>query len=321
MKAAIRRQYCQPSELKVEETPEPIPKKGQILVRVRTTTVNRTDCANLNAKPFIMRFFIGLIRPKLVIPGTDFAGEVVSLGEGAQRFQVGDRVFGFLDGGLSSQAELMSIAESLPIAKMSPGMSFEDAAASIEGAHYAINMLNKTSIKKEDAVLINGSTGAIGSALLQIVKSYGCKVTAVCNTKNIERIKSLGADKIFDYQTEDFTRDDEQYDFVFDAVGKSSFGKCKNILKKGGVYISSELGPGLENLYLPLLTKFFASKKVVFPVPLDVPKSIEIVKGLYEAKKYVPVIDRTYPLDEASDAYCYAASGEKTGNIVLVMTE
>jgi NADPH:quinone reductase-like Zn-dependent oxidoreductase len=318
MKAAVRTKYGPPEVLTVQEVAKPVPKDHEILVKIHAATVNRTDCGILWGKPAIIRLFTGLRKPALSTTGTDFAGEVEAVGEKVTGFKIGDRVWGFNDNGLASHAEYLVVSEKEAIEKIPGNISYEQAAASIEGAHYAINFINKVQLKPGQKVLVNGATGAIGSAALQLLKYHGLYVAAVCNTKNINLIKSLGADKVIDYTQTDFTQDDEKYHFVFDAVGKSTFGKCKPLLLKGGVYISSELGPNAENVYLPIVTKFFGEKKVKFPIPFNVKRSLQIVRELLENGKFKPVIDRKYPLEDIGEAFRYVASGQKTGNVLVL---
>lgn len=320
MKAVTRINYGPPDVLEVKSIEKPTPKNNEVLIRVHATTVNRTDCAIVTGKPFIMRFFVGLFKPSQPIPGTDFAGQIEAIGADVKLFKVGDKVFGFRDEGLQSQAEYMTISEEGNITKMPTKISYKGAVASLEGAHYAYNFINKVKVKSGQKILVNGTTGAVGSALLQLLKYYGTNVTAVCNTKNIELIKSLGADRIIDYVHEDFTKDYEKYDFVFDAVGKSTFSKCKPLLQKGGVYISSELGPGAQNPFLAISTFFFGDKKVKFPLPTDIKRSILFMKGLLEAEKFTPVIDKTFSIEDVSKAYEYVLTGHKTGNVILSMS-
>jgi NADPH:quinone reductase-like Zn-dependent oxidoreductase len=319
MKAIVYTRYGQPDVLQLKEVPMPVPKENEVLVRVQATTVNRTDCANLTARPFIMRFTNGLFRPRRQTPGTDFAGSVEAVGSNVSTFKTGDRVWGFGDQGIGSQAEYVCFPADKGIARFPEGLSGEQAAASLEGAHYAYNFINKVALAPGQKVLLNGATGAIGSALLQFLKYHGLYVAAVCDTKNVELIKSLGADKIIDYTRQDLTDDDEQYDYVFDAVGKSTFGKCKPLLKEKGIYISSELGPGSQNIFLALLTPMLGGKKVIFPIPSDIRGSMKYIHELTEKGKFKPVIDRTYPLDDIADAYRYVLTGQKTGNVVIRM--
>jgi len=319
MKAAYYTRYGSPEVLSVQEVEKPIPQENEVLVRVEATTVNRTDCANLTAKPFIMRFVNGLTKPNRPIPGTDFVGRIEAIGASVKSFKVGDRVWGFHDTGLSSQAEYLCFSEEKGIALAPDTLPCERAAASLEGAHYACNIINKVTLAPGQKALVNGATGAIGSALLQFLKYHGLYVTAVCNTQNIDLIKSLGADKIIDYTRQDLTDDDGLYDFVFDAVGKSTFGRCKPLLKKKGIYISSELGPGSQNIFLALFTPLTGGKKVIFPIPSKIRDSLAFSRKLIDQEKFNPVIDRVYPLEKVAEAYQYVMMGQKTGNVVLTM--
>ena len=302
MKAVLRTTYGSPEVLSVREIEKPIPKDNEILVRVYATTVNRTDCGILRGKPFLIRFFTGLFKPKSRVPGTDFAGEVVEIGKDVTKFKREDGVWGFNDEGLASQAQYLVIREDKAIALIPEDVSYDAVAACAEGAHYAYNFINKVSIDANSKVLVNGATGAIGSAAVQLLNYYGATVTAVGNTRNLELIKSLGAAKIIDYLKEDFTKDDEKYHYICDAVGKSSFGKCKHLLLPKGVYISSELGPNSENLYLPLTTKLFGDKRVIFPIPKDCKRSILFLTELIKKGNFKVVIDRTYSIDQIKEA-------------------
>ena len=317
MKAAYRNEYGPPSTLKIKKIEIPSPKENEILIKVHAATVNRTDCAVLTGSPYIMRLFTGLLKPNLPVTGTDFAGQVESLGENVSSFKVGDRVFGFNDNGLASHAQYLTISADKAVSLIPEKSSYEEAAASLEGAHYAYNFIKKVKVNKGDKILINGATGAIGSALLQFSKYYGAYVTAVGNSKNIELMKTLGADKVIDYQRDDFTKDNQKYKYIFDAVGKSSFAKCKRLLETDGVYISSELGSLGQNLILALVTKISSGKKVIFPVPTDIKATINFVKKLIEEDKFRAVIDRKYSLDKILEAFNYTAGGQKTGNVIL----
>jgi NADPH:quinone reductase-like Zn-dependent oxidoreductase len=315
MKASIRRSYGSQDQIKIEDIEKPIPKDNEVLIKVHATTVNRTDCANLTAKPFLMRFFLGLFKPRKIILGTDFAGEVITIGKNIKTFNIGDKVFGFIDLGCESQAEYFTTTvEELFL--IPAKLDYKEAAASLEGANYAYTFIHKVHIQSGQKILINGATGGIGSALLQFVRQYDVKITATCNTKNIELIESLGADKIYDYTKEDFTDDNDKYDFIFDAVGKSTFGKCKPLLKEKGIYISSELGPYSQNIFYPLLTSR-SCKKVIFPLPYSKQKTIPYISNLLEKGKFKPVIDREYSLEDISKAYEYVLTGEKTGNVII----
>lgn len=320
MKAATRTKYGQPEVLEIKSIEKPIPKKNEVLVRVHATTVNRTDCGILRGKPYAIRAFVGFFNPRDLVPGTDFAGQIEAIGASVTGFKVGDRVFGLYDEGLRSQAEYMTIREDKALTIIPEGITYEESVASAEGAHYAYNFITKVPLKKGDKVLVYGATGAIGSAAVQLLKHMGAYVTAVGNTKNMALIKSLGADKTYDYLKEDFTQDEEKYRFIFDAVGKSSFPICKHLLTPKGIYISSELGPHAQNLYLPLLTWFGGKKRVIFPLPISCKRSILFMAELLELGAFKPVIDRSYSLEQISEAYEYVLTGQKTGNVILFMS-
>jgi NADPH:quinone reductase-like Zn-dependent oxidoreductase len=321
MKVVNYTKYGSPDVLQLKEVDKPVPKDNELLIRVYATTVNRTDCATIRAKPFFMRLVTGLITPNKQTPGTDFAGKIDAIGKDVISFKVGDKVFGFDDEGLSSHAQYLTLAEDEALATIPENCSYKQAAASIEGAHYAYNFINKVKIENGQKILVNGATGAIGSAAVQLLKAYKADITAVCGTKNLELVKSLGADRVIDYEKEDFTQQKLKYDFVFDTVGKSSFGKCKPLLNPGGVYISSELGWMYQNLFLAFVTPIVGNKKVVFPVPTDIKGSVLLIKKLVEEGKFKAVIDRTYPLELIADAYRYVETGQKTGNVVITMEE
>ena len=320
MKAIVYTKYGPPDVLQLKEVDKPVPKDDEVLIRVHATTVNRTDCATVRAKPFFMRIATGLFKPKKQVPGTEFAGEAEAVGNQVSSLKAGDKVFGFDDSGAGSQAQYMTIKEDKAVI-MPDHVSYEQAAASSEGAHYAYNFINKVALKKGHHVLVNGATGAIGSAAVQLLKYFGVTVTAVCATKNIELVRSLGADRVIDHTKEDFTNDEQRYDLVFDTVGKSSFFKCKHLLRPGGIYISSDLGFMAQNIFLPLITPIIkpliGNKKTVFPMPKDIRRSLLFIKGLIEQGRFKAVIDREYPLEQIVEAYTYVERGQKTGNVVI----
>lgn len=316
MQAVYHNQYGPPEVLSVRETAIPTPADDEILVKVAAATVNRTDCGFLMAKPFIIRFFMGLSRPKLPATGCDFAGTVTAVGSAVKRFQVGDRVFGINDYA-GSHAQYIAVKANIALEKIPEGISFQKAAASLEGAHYAYSDVKDLNLQAGDKVLVNGATGAIGSAAVQILRHMGMRITAVGNTKNLELVKALGAERVINYETEDFTQLDDEFVFIFDAVGKSTFGKCKRLLTAKGTYISTELGPGGQNPLLALTTPLLGGRRVRFPLPIDQHGSIAYIKKLLETDVFDPVIDRTYPLEQIREAFTYVLSGQKTGNVVL----
>jgi NADPH:quinone reductase-like Zn-dependent oxidoreductase len=299
------------------EVAKPVPNDKEVLIKVHATTVNRTDCGFRSAEYFISRFFSGLFKPKYRTLGNEFAGVVVEIGKDVTSFNIGDNVFGYNDKKFGAHAEYMTMRQDDPIATIPNNLSFVEAAPITEGGHYALCDIRAAKVKSGQHVMIYGATGAIGSAAVQLVKYFGAQVTAVCNTKNIDLIKSLGADIVIDYTTQDFTNTDQKFDFIFDAVGKSSFGQCKPLLNKKGTYISTELGKNAENIFLALITPVFGGRKVLFPIPTISREDVVLLKELVETGRYKPVIDRQYNLEDIVEAYRYVESGQKTGNVVI----
>jgi len=323
MKAIVYEKYGPPDVLQLKEVAKPVPKDNEVLIRIYATTVNRTDCATIRAKPFFARLLTGIFKPKKQIPGTEFAGKIEEVGKNVKSFKVGDKVFGFEEQGSGPHAQYMTISEDKALTTIPKNITYEQAAASTEGAHYAYNFIKNVNIKSGQKVLVNGATGAIGSAAVQLLKYFDVNVTAVCDTKNIELVKSLGADKVIDYTKEDFTKDEEKYNCVFDAFGKSSFAKCKPLLQSSGIYISSDLGYMAQNVFLPLITPIIkpmiGNKKTVSPFPTDTRRSVLLIKKLIEQSKFKAVIDRKYPLEQIVEAYRYVETGQKTGNVVITL--
>jgi NADPH:quinone reductase-like Zn-dependent oxidoreductase len=317
MKAAVHTSYGPPDVVRTLEVDKPAAKDNEVLVKVHATTVNRTDSGLRAAKPFVNRFFTGLRRPRVTTLGNEFAGEVEAVGRGVTAFEVGDRVFGYNGTRFGAHAEYLAVPEDGSLATMPANLTYEQAAASTEGSHYALSLIRKAKIHSGQDVLVYGATGAIGSAAVQLLKALGAEVTAVCDTKNVELVKGLGADRVIDYTAEDFTKDTQTYDVVLDAVGKSSFGRCKRLLKPGGMYLSSDLGPLSQNPILALITPLFGGKKVGFPIPRDNQEMVRYFKGLLESGEFRPLIDRRYRLEEIVEAYRYVESGQKIGNVVI----
>lgn len=321
MKAIIHKRYGPPEVAQVMEVPKPQSKPNEVLIRIYASTVNRTDSGFRSAEYFVSRFWSGLFRPKHQTLGCEFSGIIEKAGENITLFKTGDKVFGYNDRTFGGHAEYLAISESDTITFMPDNCSFEEAAAISEGAHYALNNIRASKIQKGQHALVYGATGAIGSSAVQLLKYFGVHTTAVCNTKNVELIKSLGADVVIDYQTQDFTKTEQKFDFVFDAVGKSSFGQCKPLLNKKGKYVSTELGKNAENIYLALFTPLFGGKRVIFPIPAMTKDDINFLKERAENGDFKPVIDRTYKLEEIVEAYKYVETGQKTGNVVLKIVE
>jgi len=317
MKAIVYTQYGPPETVRLTEVEKPVAKDNEVLIKVHASTVNRTDCGFRSANYFIVRLWSGLIRPKRPILGCEFAGEIEAIGKDVTSFKPGDKIFGFNDTKFGGHAEYMTMTENDSLAIMPDNISYTEAAPITEGAHYALCDIRAAKITAGQQVLINGATGAIGSAAVQIVKHLGAFVIAVCDTKNAELVKSLGADVVIDYKKEDFTKINTKFDVVFDAVGKSSFGKCRPLLKKGGIYMSTELGYMSQNPFLALITPLLGGKKLLFPMPTINKQDVEFLKELVVTGKFKPVIDRSYPLEQIVEAYRYVETGMKTGNVVI----
>jgi NADPH:quinone reductase-like Zn-dependent oxidoreductase len=316
----VHTRYGPPEVVRIAEVGDPTIGNHEVLVKIHVTTVNRTDCGFRAAKPFFVRFFTGLIRPKVTVLGCEFAGEVDAVGKGVTSFEVGEKVFGFSEWRFGGHAEYLSIPEDGSLATMPANMAYEEVAPGTEGSHYALSMISRAKIESGQHVLVNGATGAIGSAAVQLLKSLGAVVTAVCGPEHMDLVRGLGANRVIDYTADDFTRDQERYDVVLDAVGKSSFGRCKRLLKPGGIYVSSDLGPLSQNPILALITPLFGGKRVMFPIP---PKyrqeEVRHFKELIESGAFKPVIDRRYLLDQIVEAYRYVESGKKIGSVVIIV--
>lgn len=317
MKAIVYTKYGPPEVAKLMEVSKPIPKDNEVLIKVYASTVNRTDSGFRSAEYFISRFWSGLLRPKYQILGCEFAGIIEEIGKNVTTFKKGDKVFGYNDKTCGGHGEFLTIAENDAITILPNNLNFDEAAPITEGAHYALNNIKASKIEKGQNVLVYGATGAIGSAAVQLLKHFGTKVTAVCNTKNVELVKSLGADIVIDYQTQDFTKTETKFNFIFDAVGKSSFRQCKPLLTEKGIYISTELGKNAENLFYALTTPILGGKKVLFPIPTINKEDVIFFKELVEKGEYRPVIDRQYKLDQIVEAYKYVETGQKTGNVII----
>ena len=317
MRAVVFDRYGPPEVLRVEEIERPAPKEDEVLVKVRATTVNRSDCGHRGAEPFFTRFFTGLLRPKYRTPGMELAGEVVAVGSGVDEFAVGDEVFGLK--GTGANAEYVCVRAGGALAHKPANVSFEEAAAVSDGACIALACLQRGDLREGSRILIYGASGSIGTAAVQLAKSFGAHVTAVCDTARMELVKSLGADEVVDYTKEDFTRNGETYDVVFDAVGKHSFRRCRGSIEDGGVFLETDLGFMWHVPPLALATRWIGDKKVTLPIPKYTKEDVLYVKRLIEAGSYRAVIDRTYPLEDVVEATRYVETGQKTGNVVLTL--
>ena len=318
MKAAVRHKYGIPSDLTIKEIEIPKPKENEVLIRVRATTVNRSDCHELSGRPLFMHLFTGLVTPRRQVIGSDFAGDVESVGTGVQAFRVGDRIMGFSGGlGCGCHAQYFTLPEEKAkkiMVTMPSNITYDQAAACLEGVVYAAQMVRPLNLQAGQKALVYGATGAIGIAALQILKSFGLFVTAVCKGEQADLVRSLGADKVVDYTREDFTNDSERYDLVFHAVGKSTFLHCRKLLKEKGVFAA---WGGAINLLWVIVTPLLGGRRVAFPRSFGVATELNYVKSLIEQGKFTPVIDRKYPLEEIAQAYLYVIKGEKIGNVII----
>ncbi|MBA3400443.1 MAG: NAD(P)-dependent alcohol dehydrogenase [Actinobacteria bacterium] len=317
MRAVVHDKYGPPEVLRLEEVERPAPKEGEVLVKVHATTVTRSDCGYRAADPFFSRLFTGLRGPKQRILGMELAGEVESVGAAVTEFELGDRVFGVRSG---ANAEFVCVREKGALAHIPPGMTFEEAAAVSDGAIIALACLRKADPLQDRSILIYGASGAIGTASVQLARHWGAHVTAVCNTKNLELMRSLGADEVVDYLQEDFTKNGKTYDVVFDAVGKHSFRRCRRSLNPSGTYIETDLGFMWHVPPLALLSRWIGDKRVTLPIPKYTQENVLFVKELIEAGKYRAVVDRSYPLEDVVEATRYVETGQKTGNVVLTVS-
>lgn len=317
MRAVVCDRYGPPDVLRLAEVERPVPNRDEVLVKVYATTVNRTDCGFRSGVPFVGRFVTGLRRPKWRILGSELAGEVTAVGAAVTEFAVADQVFGINPWRFGTHAEFVCVPQSAPLARKPAGMSFDEAAAVCDGATLALMGLKPANLREGKRILVYGASGSIGTAAVQLSRYFGADVTAVCGTKNVETLRSLGADRVVDYTQEDFTKNGQTYDVIFDAVGKHSFRRCRASLNRGGIYLATD---HLQNVLLALWTARVGSKKVVFPIPPRYRKEdVLFLKRLIEAGKYRAVIDRCYPLEDVVDATRYVETEQKTGNVVLTV--
>jgi NADPH:quinone reductase-like Zn-dependent oxidoreductase len=320
MRAAVNDRYGPPDVVRIAEVAEPAPADNELLVKVHATTVNRTDCGFRAARPFPIRLFTGLRRPRARIQGGEFAGEVEAVGAGVTSFAVGDRVFGFTGQRFGAHAEYLTIPEDGSLAGIPAGLTYEQAAPATEGAIYALSSIRTAKVRRGQAVLVHGATGAIGSAAVQLLKQLGAQVTATCATRHMELVRGLGADRVVDYTAEDFTRDTQAYDVVFDAVGKSTFLRCRRLLKPGGSYLWSDLGPMWQNLLFALVTPLFGRRKSLFRPPRHDQETVRYLRELLDSGAFRPLVDRRYPLEQIVEAYRYVETGQKIGAVVIEVT-
>lgn len=315
MKAAVYTQYGLPDVLQLKDVAKPAPKENEILLRIKATAVNSGDVRLRKADPFAVRLFFGLLKPKITILGSTFSGEVESVGKQVKRFNMGDQVFGHTDMRFGAYAEYICLQEDWSLALKPAGISHDEAAAIPFGGVTALHFIKKAMIQANQKVLIVGASGAVGSAAVQLAKSYGAIVTGVCSTSNIDLVKSIGADKVIDYTKEDFTQQGQIYDLIFDAVNTISVSRSLTSLAKNGIMILSAAGMNemVQGLWISMTSK----KKVITGVVSHQAADIIFLKELIESGKFKPVMDRTYPLEQIAEAHAYVDKGHKRGNIVI----
>jgi len=321
MRAIEYEKYGAPEVLQLREVEKPTPKANEVLIKIHATTVTATECNFRRGKPLMARLFTGLLKPKLKSLGEELAGTIEAVGKDITDFKTGDQVFGTAGPGFGANAEYLCVPHDGVLALKPAHANFEEAAASVDGFLTALPFLRDTGkIKKGQKVLINGASGSVGAAAVQVAKYFGAEVTGVCSTANVELVKTLGADSVIDYSKRDFTETGHRYDIIFDAVGKVSFSDCKSSLSPNGVFLEAGIGMGI--LPQVLWTSVFGHKKARIAAtglrsPKERTKDLILLKKLMEDGKIIPVIDRTYPLEQIAEAHAYVDQGHKKGNVVI----
>ncbi|GAB4582133.1 MAG: NAD(P)-dependent alcohol dehydrogenase [Anaerolineales bacterium] len=330
MKAITFTEYGSPEVLHIKEIAKPTPKDNEILIRVHATSINVGDLWARNFKaitpskfsmPLLFWFptilYFGVSKPKINILGSEFAGKVEATGKDVTRFKKGDPVFGYRGQSMGANAEYLTVPENSMVALKPANVSFDEAATIPYGALTALNLLRKVNIQPGQKVLINGASGAIGSAAVQLAKHYGAEVTGVCGTPRLEFVKALGADKVIDYTQEDFTKNGETYDLILDIMNKSSFAKCKTSLKPNGIYLLASFK--MKQILQMLWTSRASGKKVICALSSEKPDDFILIKELVENGKIKAVIDKRFPFDQAPAAHRYVENGQKKGQVVITM--
>jgi NADPH:quinone reductase-like Zn-dependent oxidoreductase len=322
MKAVVQDRFGPPDVVRIEEVERPEPKDDEVLIRVRATTVTQTDVHARAASPAMWRLFLGLRRPRSRTLGVEFAGEVAGVGADVREFQVGDRVFGSPSAYFGTHAEYICVPERAAIAHIPAAMSFDEAAAVCDGASQALGALRSAGVREGQRIAIYGASGSLGTAAVQLGRHLGAHVTGICNTKNVELVRSLGAEEVVDYLHDDFTQNGQTYDAIIDAVGKHSFRRGRRALKAGGVYVATDGGRFyLETFALILATRFVGRKRVRGAIGRRRKQDVLLLKELIEAGEFRAVVDRRYPLEQAAEAHRYVETWQKAGNVVLTVGE
>ena len=330
MKAIVYTEYGPPDVLQLKEVEKPSPQNNELLIRVYATPVNYGDILTRNFKKispreftmpmlfwFGARIYFGLRKPKITILGSEFAGEIEAVGKDVKRFKEGDQVFGYLGQSMGAYAEYLCMPENGTVAIKPANMTYEEASAVPYGGIMALSLLRKINVQSGQKVLINGASGGIGSLAVQLAKYYGAEVTGVCSSPRIKYVKSLGADKVIDYTKEDFAKNGETYDVIFDILGRSSFSRCKGSLTQNGRYLLASFK--MKQLFQMLWTKIKGSKKVICALASEKTEDLIFVKELVEAGEIRSVIDRCFPLEQAAEAHLYVEAGHKTGNVIIIV--
>lgn len=320
MKAIVYDKYGPADVLHLGETATPEPEENEIRVKIYEALATPTDVASRLGKPFMIRLFTGLFRPKGVL-GTDFAGIVDAVGPSVTEFTVGDQVFGAVSDAFGTYAEYICVPEDSVVTTMPSSMTFREVAGTCDGGLTALYFLRDgAKLQAGQHILINGASGGVGTFAVQLAKYFGAHVTGVCGPSNLDLVKSLGADDVIDYTKADFTKAGEQYDVIFDAVGKSSFTISKRALKPGGIYLGTT--PRLTLVLHMFWTALFGSKKAKFMASglMQTKQDLIVLKELYQSGDLKTVIDACYPLEEAAAAHQLVESGHKSGQVVLIVT-
>jgi len=327
MKAIVYEKYGSPEVLELKEVDKPTPKDNEVLVKIHAATVSTGDLRLRKADPFISRFFLGLIRPKKPTLGFELAGEIEAVGKDVTLFKEGDQVFGETGMGMGAYAEYTCLPEESALVLKSANMSYEEAAAIPFGSLTAMVFLrDKANIQSGQKVLINGASGAVGTAAVQLAKNFGAEVTGVCSTTNLELVKSLGADKVIDYTKEDFTKNNQTYNIIIDTVGKTSFSRCKKSLEQNGTFIQAASKSLILQAFQTIWTSKIGSKKGLIattglrPVSEKI-KDLNFLTELFEGGKIKSVIDKSYPLEQIVEAHRHVETGHKKGNVVITIED